>query len=130
MAEAKEAKKLIVLGIDGGHPELIQRFVKEGKLPNFEKLMKRGVFKEMIDPLPTITPPNWTTITTGAWPGTHGITDFYLPHAPGDDLDQIQHGFDTRRSRAEYIWQVAERAGKKSILVKWEVSWPPPYGGL
>ncbi len=41
MAEAKEAKKVIVLGIDGGHPELIQRFVKEGKLPNFEKLMKR-----------------------------------------------------------------------------------------
>ena len=130
MAEAKEAKKVIVLGIDGGHPELIQRFVKEGKLPNFEKLMKRGVFKEMVDPLPTITPPNWTTITTGAWPGTHGITDFYLPHAPGDDLDQIQHGFDTRRSQAEYIWQAAERAGKKSILVKWEVSWPPPHGGL
>ena len=130
MAEAKEAKKAIVLGIDGGHPELILRFVKEGKLPNFEKLMKRGVFKEMIEPLPTITPPNWTTITTGAWPGTHGITDFYLPNEPGEDLDKIQHGMDTRKSRAEYIWQAAERAGKKNILVKWEVSWPPVHGGL
>jgi predicted AlkP superfamily phosphohydrolase/phosphomutase len=130
MAEAKEAKKVIVLGIDGGHCELIQRFVKEGKLPNFEKLMKRGVFKEMIEPLPTITPPNWTTITTGAWPGTHGITDFYLPNEPGDDLDKIQHGFDTRKTRAEYIWQAAERAGKKSILVKWEVSWPPVHKGI
>ena len=130
MAEAKEAKKVIVLGIDGGHPELILRFVKEGKLSNFEKLMKRGVFKEMIEPLPTITPPNWTTITTGAWPGTHGITDFYLPHEPGEDLDKVRHAFDTRKSQAEYIWQAAERACKKSILVKWEVSWPPPHDGI
>ena len=95
MAEAKEAKKVIVLGIDGGHPELIQRFVKEGKLPNFQKMMEQGVFKEIIEPLPTITPPNWTTITTGAWPGTHGITDFYLPHererVAGQDASGHQH---------------------------------------
>ncbi|MCL4464958.1 MAG: alkaline phosphatase family protein, partial [Chloroflexi bacterium] len=130
MAEAKEAKKVIMLGIDGGSPALIKRFVKEGKLPNFQKMMEQGVFKEMIEPLPTITPPNWTTITTGAWPGTHGITDFYLPNEPGDDLDQIQHGFNTRKCRAEYIWQAAERVGKKPILIKWEVSWPPVHNGL
>ena len=130
MAEAKEAKKVIVLGIDGGQPELIQRFVKEGKLPNFERLIKRGVFKEIIEPLPTITPPNWTTITTGAWPGTHGITDFYLPNEPGESLDKTHLGFDTRKCQAEYIWQAAERAGKKSILIKWEVSWPPCHKGI
>ncbi|MDA8216252.1 MAG: alkaline phosphatase family protein [Dehalococcoidales bacterium] len=130
MAEAKEAKKVIMLGIDGGSPALIKRFVKEGKLPNFQKMMEKGVFKEIIEPLPTITPPNWTTITTGAWPGTHGITDFYLPQEPGEELDQIQHGFNTRRCKAEYIWQAAERAGKKPILVKWEVSWPPVHNGI
>ncbi|MHB1414387.1 MAG: alkaline phosphatase family protein [Chloroflexota bacterium] len=130
MTEAKEAKKVIMLGIDGGSPALIKRFVKEGKLPNFQKMMEQGVFKEMVEPLPTITPPNWTTITTGSWPGTHGITDFYLPQEPGDDLDQIRHGFNTRECRSEYIWQAAERAGKKPILIKWEVSWPPVHNGI
>ncbi|MCL4464956.1 MAG: alkaline phosphatase family protein [Chloroflexi bacterium] len=130
MAEAKEAKKVIVLGIDGGHPELIKRFVGEGKLPNFDKMMKKGIFKEIIEPLPTITPPNWTTITTGAWPGTHGITDFYLPNEPEESLDKTHLGIDTRKCRAEYIWQAAERAGKKPILIKWEVSWPPCHNGL
>ncbi len=77
-----EPKRAVIFGIDGGHPELIQKFIKEGKLPNFEKVMKEGVFKEALEPFPTITPPNWTTITTGAWPGTHGITDFFLPHNP------------------------------------------------
>nr|MDA8216255.1 alkaline phosphatase family protein [Dehalococcoidales bacterium] len=130
MTEAKEAKKVIVLGIDGGQPELIKRFVKEGKLPNFQKMMEKGVFKEIIEPLPTITPPNWTTITTGAWPGTHGITDFYLPHEPEESLDKTHLGIDTRRCKAEYIWQAAERAGKKPILIKWEVSWPPVHNGI
>ena len=130
MAEAKEAKKVIVVGIDGGQPELVLRFVRERKLPNFEKLMRRGVFKEMVEPLPTITPPNWTTIATGAWPGTHGITDFYLPHRPGDDLDKINFGFNTRECQAEYLWQAAERGGKKPILIKWEVSWPPNHSGI
>ena len=125
-----EPKRAVIFGIDGGHPELVQKFIKEGKLPNFEKVMKEGVFKEALEPFPTITPPNWTTITTGAWPGTHGITDFFLPHNPGEPLDKVQFAFDTRKSQAEYIWQAAERAGKKSILIKWEVSWPPNHSGI
>ncbi len=128
--KVQEAKRAIILGIDGGHPELVQRFIKEGKLPNFEHMMKEGVFKEALEPFPTITPPNWTTITTGAWPGTHGITDFFLPQEPGQPLDKIQFAFNTGKSRAEYIWQAAERAGKKSVLIKWEVSWPPNHKGL
>lgn len=131
MAQAvKEPKKVIVLGLDGGHPELVQRFVKEGKLPNFERMFKEGVFKEALEPFPTITPPNWTTITTGAWPGTHGITDFFLPHDPGEPLSREKFAFNTRESRAEYIWQAAEKVGKKSILIKWEVSWPPVHSGI
>ena len=125
-----EARRAIVLGLDGGHPELVQKFIKEGKLPNFERMMKEGVFKEALEPFPTITPPNWTTIVTGAWPGTHGITDFFLPPDPGQPLDKIQFAFDTRKSRAEYLWQAAERGGKKSILIKWEVSWPPNHKGI
>jgi len=43
--------------MDGGHPELVQKFIKEGKLPNFERMMREGVFKEALEPFPTITPP-------------------------------------------------------------------------
>ena len=126
----KEPKRTIVFGIDGGHPELVQKFIKEGKLPNFKRMMEEGVFKEALEPFPTITPPNWTTIGTGAWPGTHGITDFFLPHEPGQQLDKIQFAFNTGKCRAEYIWQAAERVGKKTILIKWEVSWPPNHNGI
>ncbi|GAI03265.1 unnamed protein product, partial [marine sediment metagenome] len=33
--------------------------------------------------------------------------------------------FMNRLSKAEYVWQVAEKAGKKVILMNWPGGWPP-----
>ena len=91
------------------------KFVKEGALPNIEKLMKKGVFCENALPTyPTLTPTNWTTIVTGATPGTHGITDFTVHHV-GETLDKTHVGFNSEENSAEYIWNSAARAGKRSV---------------
>ena len=98
------AKKVIVLGFDGSTVEFVQRYMARGKMPNHSKLMKMGTFMaNCLCPYPTITPPNWTTIATGARIGTHGITCFWQHH-DGDPLDQFRTGFDSRDNRAEYIW--------------------------
>lgn len=94
-------------------------------MPNTAKLIERGIWAEnCLVPHPTITPPNWTTIVTGAWPGTHGITCFNV-HNPGDPLDQTHPGFVTDDCRAEYIWTTAEKVGKKTILFNYPSTWPP-----
>ncbi len=78
--------------------------------------------------MPTLTTTNWATIATGAWPGTHGITDFN-PHRPGDSIGASLQGFDARDVRAEFVWEAAVRAGLDSIVVNWPGSWPPREGG-
>jgi hypothetical protein len=78
----------------------------------------------MLGVLPTLTPPGWTTLMTGAWPGTHGVTDFLIRN-PGGSLDEPLWGINTQLCKAEYLWNTAERCGKIPILVKWEMSWPP-----
>ncbi len=121
----KSPKKLALIGLDAPISKTLFRLAKEGKLPNFAKLIEEGVFAEnCLVPFPTITPPNWTTIVTGAWPGTHGITCFNV-HLSGDPLDEIHQGFDTGDCRAEYIWNAAEAVGKKSIIMNYPSSWPP-----
>ena len=50
--------------------------------------------------------------------------DFNI-RALGRRLDETVWGINTDLSRSEYIWNTAERCGKKPILVKWEMSWPP-----
>ncbi len=123
--DTKRPGKLMLFGIDSATPELTMKFVEEGALPNIEKLIKRGVFcNNALPAFPTLTPSNWTTIATGATPGTHGITDFTVHHV-GEPLDKTYLGFTTEENSAEYIWNAAARAGKRSILMKYTASWPP-----
>ena len=119
------AKRAIVIGMDGASMELVLRMVDSGYMPNLQKQIERGVHKPMIGVFPTLTPPGWTALMTGSWPGTHGVTDFNI-RKPGASLDAWVYGINTGVCKSEYIWNTLERAGKKPILVKYEMSWPPP----
>ncbi|MHB1414723.1 MAG: alkaline phosphatase family protein [Chloroflexota bacterium] len=120
---SNKATKAMIVGIDAPIVPRLIRFAKEGKLPALGKLLQEGVYAvNCISPFPTITPPNWTTIATGAWPGTHGITD-YDGHVPGDPLDVVHQNYYADEVKAEHLWRAAERVGKRSILVNYPTSW-------
>jgi len=122
-----KAKKVMFLGFDGADPLVVRRLVDEGKLPNFKKVLDHGVASEDLGAqgvLPTITPPNWATLATGAYPNTHGITCFWN-HTHGQPLDVLDLGWNPELSKAEFVWSAFERAGKKSILFNYPTSWPP-----
>lgn len=86
---ARLPKKAVIIGLDSAQPTRLDQYAREGFLPNVKKLIEGGAFAEnCLVPYPTVTPPNWTTIVTGVWAGTHGITDFHV-HRPGDPLDRV-----------------------------------------
>lgn len=70
------AKKALVLGMDGLDPKLVQRYVAEGKMPTFKRLMERGHFGELQTTMPPQSPVAWGSFITGCNPGGHGIFDF------------------------------------------------------
>lgn len=80
--------------------------------------------KGMIGALPTITPPCWATLATGAWPGTHGITCFWN-HTIGKSFDELDMGWNSQQCEAEFIWDAFSKAGKKTILFNYPTSFPP-----
>jgi len=118
------AKKAILVGFDGASMELVLRMAELGHTPHIAKLLAGGVHREMLGVLPTLTPPGWTTLATGAWPGTHKVTDFNIRRL-GGHIDDPVWGINTKLCQAEYLWNTAERCGKIPILVKYEISWPP-----
>lgn len=118
------AKRAIVIGMDGASMELIRLMVAEGQMPNLGRLMERGAWREVVGVFPTLTPPGWTALWTGSWPGTHEVMDFNI-RALGRPLSETVWGIDTRLSKSEYLWNAVERGGGKAILVKQEMSWPP-----
>ncbi len=117
-------EKLVVFGIDGPILPTLQRLMGAGRMPLMRKLVENGAWAEhCLVPYPTITPPNWTTIATGASAGRTGFTDFNV-HWPGEPIGQTHAAFDSRWHTAEYLWEAAEKAGKRSIVINWPSSWP------
>ncbi|HIC90398.1 MAG TPA: hypothetical protein EYP04_13485, partial [Anaerolineae bacterium] len=120
--------KIVVVGLDAPIVKSVKKFVAEGVLPNLKQLIESGVWTEnCLVPHPTITPPNWTTIATGAYPGTHGITCFHLPkkgERPGVPTLCYQ-AFRSDDVKAQFIWEAAEKVGKRAIVLNYPTSWPP-----
>ena len=69
-------RKLIILGIDGMDPQLLERFMREGKMPNFARLAREGSFTPLTTATPPQSPVAWSNLITGLDPGGHGIFDF------------------------------------------------------
>lgn len=119
--------KVLVLGIDGMDPRLTEKYVAEGVMPNTKRFIERGASGKgliLLGAHPTITPPMWTTLATGAYPSTHGITDFWVQD--GNNLDTIAYGLDSRLCKAEQMWNVLAESGKKTLVWHWPgSSWPP-----
>lgn len=118
--------KIIVVGIDGMDPCLTRKYMARGVMPNVEKLIKHGSCRQdlvLMGAQPTITPPCWTTLSTGAYPATHGITCF---KKQGNDIADLVYGMGSDSCKAEQLWDCFVEAGKKTLVCQWPgASWPP-----
>lgn len=121
------AQKVAVLGIDALDPRLTKKYVEMGLMPNMKKYIELGAQREdlvMLGGHPTVTPPMWTTLATGAYANVHGITGFYRQSKKS--LDVIEYNIDSRRCLAEQMWNVTAEAGFKTLVWHWPgSSWPP-----
>ena len=117
MTERKaHAQKMMVLGVDGLDPRFSRRMIDAGKMPNLAEFVKRGVCREdlvLLGGHPCITPPMWTTLATGCYANVHGITGFYRT---GNEISRTAYNLDSRRCKAEQLWNVFAEAGKKTLV--------------
>jgi len=119
------AKRALLLGLDAMVPNMMERFLKEGVLPNFARLLEKGCFTRVVPVIPAQTPTNWTTLATGATPGGHGVVQ-WGSHIPGEPVWEFhrEEAFNAGLCRSEYLWEAAERAGKRSVVMNY-AGYPP-----
>jgi predicted AlkP superfamily phosphohydrolase/phosphomutase len=85
--------------MDGASMELVGRMIDEGHMPNLGRLMAEGAWREVVGVFPTLTPPGWTALWTGSWPGTHEVMDFNI-RARGRPLSETIWGINTGLSKS------------------------------
>jgi Uncharacterized conserved protein len=119
--------KIFILGVDGLDPRLTKKYLDQGKMPNIKKFIEKGSTREdliMLGGQPTGTPPMWTTLATGCNSNVHGITCFNRASEKG--LEFVEYNFDSRKCKAEQLWNVFAEQGKKTLVWHWPGSaWPP-----
>jgi predicted AlkP superfamily phosphohydrolase/phosphomutase len=83
-ASRSAGKKVIVIGVDGMDPRLCEAMMREGLLPNLQRLRDTGGFSRLGTSVPPQSPVAWANFINGAGPGSHGIFDFVHrhPHQP------------------------------------------------
>ena len=126
-----KAKRALMIGLDSADAVLVKRLIAAGRLPAMQKVMENGVSQEdlgMVGVFPTVTPTNWATLCTGAYPITHGVTCFQN-HTLGKSLGILEMNWDARRMHAEAIWEKFEESGKRGIMLNYCQAWPNRTAG-
>lgn len=69
-------RTVLVLGLDGLEPTIVERLLEAGELPHLASLRRRGGYARLATTYPAQTPVAWSSFATGTNPGAHGIFDF------------------------------------------------------
>ncbi len=128
-------KKVIVIGLDGLEPKIVESMLKAGELPNLAKLRVQGGFGRVRTTYPAQTPVAWSTFATGTNPGGHGIYDFiardpktYLPMLSLNRYEQKNAFLPPQvvnGRRGTPVWELLSKAGLPSIVIRHPLTYPP-----
>ena len=117
------ALELLLIGWDGATFSLLDPLMRKGIMPNLEKALGRGVRSDLLSIIPPLTPPAWTSMVTGRSPGHHGVFDFFQKES-ADSL-HLRLALSSH-VRAETLWTLANREGKRTTVLNFPVTFPPP----
>ena len=138
-------KRVVIVGFDGMDPELAERFINEGRLPNLKKLRDQGTFRPLRTTFPAISPVAWSTFQTGVNPGKHNIYDFlgrdlanYLPYLSSAQISEPKRHLKIGRyslplgkpeikglRKGTPFWHWLGKAGIFCSVIRVPVTFPP-----
>jgi predicted AlkP superfamily phosphohydrolase/phosphomutase len=145
------ASRVVVLGLDGLDPGLAMKLMREGRLPNFQKLAEKGVFRPLDTSNPSISPVAWSTFSTGVDASRHAIYDFltrdpctYGPMLSSTDIQSAKRVLNIGRyvvplskprikllQKSQAFWKLLGDRHIFSIVQRVPITFPPvPFRGL
>jgi predicted AlkP superfamily phosphohydrolase/phosphomutase len=131
----KPMKRVIVIGLDGFEPRIVEPMLAAGELPHLARLREQGGYARVATTYPAQTPVAWSTFATGTNPGGHGIFDFirrdpktYLPDYSLTRYEQKSPHLPPRAvnlRRGTPLWELLSAAGIASSIVRCPCTFPP-----
>jgi predicted AlkP superfamily phosphohydrolase/phosphomutase len=128
--------QMLIIGIEGLEPSLVERFSQRGELPNLTRLMQEGVSGEFPALERGVAPEiSWTSLATGMKPENQGIGGQVL--SPRGDM--VDAPLMPASRTVDAIWTHLSARELSVGVVGWPGTWPVekidgvivgPYGRL
>ena len=120
--------KIIILGFDGLSPDITERLMSEGKLPNFAKLKAMGEYQHLATTNPPQSPVAWSGFATGKNPGKHDVFDF-ITRDPKNymialSLAHVQNNKPKVVLKAHGFWWYSSQKKVPTIVIGCPVTFP------
>jgi predicted AlkP superfamily phosphohydrolase/phosphomutase len=127
--------KVIVIGLDGLEPSIVEPMLQAGELPNLARLRRLGGYSRLATTTPAQTPVAWSSFATGVNPGGHGVFDF-LRRDPATYLPDLSLSRYEQRSpflppeavnlrRGAPLWDHLAAHGVPSVVLRCPGTYPP-----
>jgi predicted AlkP superfamily phosphohydrolase/phosphomutase len=127
---------VIVIGLDGLEPTIVEALLARGELPHVARLAPTsGGLARVATTDPAQTPVAWSTFATGVNPGGHGIFDFLRRdprnYRPDNGLNRYEQRNPLLPPRAVNlrrgvtVWDWLTEAGFSSVILRCPCSYPP-----
>jgi predicted AlkP superfamily phosphohydrolase/phosphomutase len=140
-----QVERVIILGLDGLDPRLTGQFMREGKLPNFQRLKETGTFAPLATSYPAISPAAWSSFMTGVDCSHHNIFDFltrdprtYLPKLSSAEIRGASKTLSLGKYRiplgkprvkllrkSRPFWTILGEKGVFSSIIRVPITFPP-----
>jgi predicted AlkP superfamily phosphohydrolase/phosphomutase len=131
----KSFRRVLVVGLDGLEPSIVERLIEAGQLPNLARLMSQGSYARIATTYPAQTPVAWSTFATGVNPGGHGIFDFIRPDRRTYRAELALNRYHQASAfsppkpvnlrRGTPFWQTLSEAGIPSVVLRCPCTYPP-----
>lgn len=128
------ARRVVILGLDGLSPDVVDRLIAEGVMPRFAGLAASGTLARLATTTPGVSPVAWTSFQTGVNPGRHAIFDFltpdrglYCPSLSSVETVTTSRSKTVVRSlrRSRPFWAELARFGLRSAVIRVPITYPP-----
>jgi predicted AlkP superfamily phosphohydrolase/phosphomutase len=135
--KSSNLRKVVVVGLDGLEPSIVDAMLAAGELPNLARLANTsgGGVARIATTSPAQTPVAWSTFATGVNPGGHGVFDFLRRDPARYALDSGLNRYEQKnpllppkavnQRRGTTVWDLLSAAGVPSTILRCPCSYPP-----
>lgn len=125
--------RTVIFGVDGLTFSVLHPLIERGELPNFKRLKDQGCEAILESKSPPLTPPAWTSLSTGVKPARHGVYDYwvYADERKRDNTPRVHTHVQTKRRAEKAIWNILSDYGKQVLVINVPATYPPePVNGI